>query len=158
MPANLSELSYIIFTSGSTGTPKGVAISHLGACNTCLDINERFAIGAGDVVLSLAALSFDLSVYDLFGVLAAGGSVAMPHPKQGANPEHWLELLEERQVTVWNTAPPVMTALLEYVRVDDEAAVRFRNLPLRVVMLSGDFCPKVRVPARPPFSPAASSL
>lgn len=35
-----------------------------------------------------------------------------------------------------------MTALLEYVRVDDEAAVRFRQLPLRIVMLSGDFCPK----------------
>ena len=138
----ISELAYIIFTSGSTGTPKGVAISHMGACNTCRDINERFGIGPSDAVLSLAALSFDLSVYDLFGVLAVGGRVVMPDPGQGANPEHWLDLLERQAVTVWNTAPPVMTSLLEYVRVDDEAARRFGALPLRVVMLSGDFCPK----------------
>ena len=136
------EIAYIIFTSGSTGVPKGVAIAHLGACNTCRDINQRFGVGPSDVVLSLAALSFDLSVYDLFGVLATGGQLVMPDPAQGANPEHWLDLLEQHAVTVWNTAPPVMTALLEYVRVDDEAASRFGSLPLRVVMLSGDFCPK----------------
>ena len=40
----LGDLGYIIFTSGSTGVPKGVAISHRGACNTCIDINDRFKV------------------------------------------------------------------------------------------------------------------
>ena len=42
----LGDLGYIIFTSGSTGVPKGVAISHRGACNTCIDINDRFKVCA----------------------------------------------------------------------------------------------------------------
>ena len=48
--ASVSDLAYIIYTSGSTGRPKGVMISHRGVCNTCLDINERWGVGEGDVV------------------------------------------------------------------------------------------------------------
>ena len=44
-------------------------------------------------------------------------------------------------MTVWNTAPPVMVALLESLRADGAALARFAALPLRLVMLSGDFCP-----------------
>ena len=43
-----------------------------------MDMNERFGVTAKDKVLSLAALSFDLSVYDIFGVMAAGGKLIMP--------------------------------------------------------------------------------
>ncbi len=136
----LEKLGYIIFTSGSTGEPKGVAISHHGASNTCKDINQRWRVGEGDAVLALASLSFDLSVYDLFGVLAGGGRLVMPDPGS-PDPEMWLRLLEEQRVTVWNTAPPVMVALLESLRADGAARARFAALPLRLVMLSGDFCP-----------------
>ena len=63
-------LAYVLFTSGSTGNPKGVAIEHRSAVNTILDINRRFRITEQDVGLALASLSFDLSVYDIFGLLA----------------------------------------------------------------------------------------
>ena len=80
----LSDLAYIIFTSGSTGKPKGVMIPHSGGSNTCIDMNERFGVTAKDSVLSLAALSFDLSVYDIFGVMARGGTLVMPdHERKG---------------------------------------------------------------------------
>ncbi|MCW2482933.1 AMP-binding protein, partial [Candidatus Symbiopectobacterium sp. NZEC135] len=71
--------AYLIYTSGSTGTPKGVVMSHRAAWNTLADINHRFAVGAQDAMLALANLSFDLAVYDLFGVLAAGGRLVYPH-------------------------------------------------------------------------------
>ena len=104
-PNHPDDLAYIIFTSGSTGEPKGVAIAHRGASNTCRDLNGRWGVGAGDAVLGLASLSFDLSVFDLFGVLAGGGRLVLPAP--GApDPEAWLASLEAQQVTVWNTAPP----------------------------------------------------
>lgn len=64
-----TQPAYIIYTSGSTGTPKGVVISHRGALNTCCDINTRYQVGPHDRVLALSALHFDLSVYDIFGVL-----------------------------------------------------------------------------------------
>src|SRR5262249_34416622 len=69
------DLAYVIYTSGSTGVPKGVMIDHRGAVNTILDINQRFAVGPHDRVLALSSLSFDLSVYDIFGTLAAGGTI-----------------------------------------------------------------------------------
>jgi acyl transferase domain-containing protein/non-ribosomal peptide synthetase component F len=75
------DLAYVIFTSGSTGSPKGVMIDHRGAVNTVLDVNRRFRIGPRDRSLALSALSFDLSVWDLFGPLAAGGAVVFPEPR-----------------------------------------------------------------------------
>ena len=64
-----TDLAYVIYTSGSTGTPKGVMIDHHGAINTLTDINERIKLSSKDRVLALSSLSFDLSVFDIFGTL-----------------------------------------------------------------------------------------
>ena len=72
------DLAYVIYTSGSTGTPKGVMIDHHGAINTLTDINERIKLSSKDRVLALSSLSFDLSVFDIFGTLSAGASLVMP--------------------------------------------------------------------------------
>ncbi|HZF07300.1 MAG TPA: amino acid adenylation domain-containing protein [Thermoanaerobaculia bacterium] len=131
------DLAYVIFTSGSTGVPKGVMIDHRGAVNTVVDVNRRFGIGSGDRVLALSALSFDLSVWDLFGVLAAGGTVVLPEPWAARDPSRWLELMLREGVTVWNSVPVLMEMLVEYL------AGRFERLPvtLRLVLLSGDWIP-----------------
>ena len=76
------DSAYVIYTSGSTGFPKGVMIDHRGAVNTVLDVNRRFGIGPGDRVLALSSLSFDLSVYDIFGSLAVGAPLILP-PRTG---------------------------------------------------------------------------
>ncbi|MBS0549799.1 MAG: AMP-binding protein, partial [Proteobacteria bacterium] len=65
-----SSLAYVIYTSGSTGEPKGVMIEHRAAVTTVAEINRRWAVGADDRVLGLSSLSFDLSVYDIFGPLS----------------------------------------------------------------------------------------
>jgi amino acid adenylation domain-containing protein len=138
LPANdAGDLAYVIYTSGSTGQPKGVAIDHRGAVNTVLDVNRRFAVGPGDRVLALSSLSFDLSVYDVFGVLAAGGAVVLPVADERRDPRHWLDLLEGAGVTLWNTVPALMELLVDY------AAESGRALPadLRLVMMSGDWIP-----------------
>jgi amino acid adenylation domain-containing protein len=129
--------AYVIFTSGSTGDPKGVIINHMGASNTCHDINERFAITSADRCLALSALGFDLSVYDIFGILGAGGSLVLPDPDHLRDPAHWLKLLERDHVTVWNSVPALMQMLVQYC--EDHQ----RRLPtsLRLVMLSGDWVP-----------------
>jgi acyl transferase domain-containing protein/non-ribosomal peptide synthetase component F/acyl carrier protein len=93
------DLAYVIYTSGSTGLPKGVMIDHRGAVNTILDINQRFGVKPEDRVLSLANLNFDLSVYDIFGTLAAGGTIVLPEADKTKDPAHWLELMIQEQVT-----------------------------------------------------------
>ncbi len=41
-----ADLAYLIYTSGSTGAPKAVMMTHDAACNTILDLNQRFNLGA----------------------------------------------------------------------------------------------------------------
>lgn len=136
-PGRPEDLAYVIYTSGSTGMPKGVMIDHRGAVNTILDVNKRFAVGADDKVLALSNLNFDLSVYDVFGLLAAGGTIVMPDATKAKDPAHWIEWLEAEQVTVWNTVPALMQMLVEYA-----SGQNARVAPsLRLVLLSGDWIP-----------------
>ena len=132
-----SDLAYVIYTSGSTGVPKGVMIDHLGAVNTIIDINQRFGVTARDRVLAVSALNFDLSVYDIFGILAAGGTMVMPTPGGAKDPTHWLSLIKAHQVTVWNSVPALMQMLVEYTSVQPTLL----NPTLRLVLLSGDWLP-----------------
>jgi amino acid adenylation domain-containing protein len=131
------DLAYVIYTSGSTGLPKGVMIDHRGAVNTILDLNQRFAVTPQDRVLALSSLGFDLSVYDIFGLLAAGASVVIPEARAAQDPAHWAELTRRERVTIWNTVPALMKMLVEYLAGRGE-----RLTPsLRLVMLSGDWLP-----------------
>ncbi|CAM5281418.1 hypothetical protein GCM10010329_78900 [Streptomyces spiroverticillatus] len=131
------DLAYVIFTSGSTGQPKGVMIDHRAAANTLQDLNDRFAVGPSDRVLALSALSFDLSVYDVFGTLAAGAAVVVPAQDRGHDPLHWDELVRRHGVTVWNSVPALMQAWTE-ARADREPG---GDSPVRLVLLSGDWIP-----------------
>jgi nonribosomal peptide synthetase protein BlmIV len=127
--------AYVIFTSGSTGVPKGVTIDHRGAVNTILDINNRFGLCPGDRVLGLSSLSFDLSVFDIFGTLAAGGTLVLPDPVRQRDPGHWLDLIRRWDVTVWNSVPALLGLAL------DQAQGEPRLGSLRLALLSGDWIP-----------------
>jgi len=135
--AGPEDLAYVIFTSGSTGMPKGVAIQHRAVVNTLFDINQRFEVGPEDRVLALSALSFDLSVYDIFGVHGAGGAVVVPEEDSLRDPGHWLELLSRHRVTLWDTVPALMQMLVDYA----ETSPPPQPPPLRLVMMSGDWIP-----------------
>ena len=151
-----TALAYLLYTSGSTGTPKGVSCHHLGAVNTCDHLNEKFAIGSGDKTFGISSLSFDLSVYDIFGILAAGGCVVVPRQSgqvmwerdrpatQNAlpsnslvNPADWLAALWRHRVSVWNTVP----AFVELLVAQCEGSGQSLPSCLRVVMMSGDWIP-----------------
>lgn len=132
-----TDLSYVIFTSGTTGRPKGVAIDHRGALNTVVDINERFGVGSSDRVLSLSALTFDLSVYDIFGVLSVGGAVVMPEPSGLRDPAHWHELATAHDVTLWNTVPALADIYCTYL----QQVAQTSDPRLRTVLMSGDWIP-----------------
>ncbi len=136
-PVDPDDLAYVIYTSGSTGTPKGVMISHRSALNTIADVNRRFGVSDQDRVLGLAALGFDLSVYDLFGPLAEGGAVVLPAPERRGDPSHWAELVTEHGVTLWNSVPAQMGMLADYLTAVPSAA----PASLRLAMLSGDWIP-----------------
>ncbi|MGC2777761.1 MAG: amino acid adenylation domain-containing protein [Bradyrhizobium sp.] len=131
-----SDIAYVIYTSGSTGNPKGVVIAHEAALNTILDINERCQIGASDRVYALSSLSFDLSVYDIFGPLSAGAAIVLPGRAETADQGKWTTAIRRWTVTVWNSVPALFDLLV------DEALEMQAPLPsLRIAMLSGDWIP-----------------
>lgn len=133
---NIKSSAYVIFTSGTTGEPKGVEITHESAVNTINDINQRFYIGKKDVCFAISELSFDLSVYDIFGMLAAGGTIVIPKQKDRKAADRWLEYIKREKVTVWNSVPAIYEMLLTVAEAESE------ELPLEKILLSGDWIHK----------------
>ncbi|WP_053926511.1 hybrid non-ribosomal peptide synthetase/type I polyketide synthase [Streptomyces chattanoogensis] len=134
--AEPDNIAYVIFTSGSTGQPKGVVIEHRAALGTLQDVEERFGIGPADRVLGLSALNFDLSVFDIFGTLAAGGTLVLPRPDQLRDPQAWSELVRRHDVTVWNSVPALLQMMADHLEGREETVPS-----LRTIMLSGDWIP-----------------
>lgn len=137
-PATRPEnLAYILYTSGSTGQPKGVAVNHRSVANLVADINRRYRVGAQDRAFGISHFNFDLSVYDIFGLLAAGGAIVLPDHDKVADPAHWAALAERHSVTLWNSVPAIVQMLADHC----DAAARALPAALRLVMMSGDRIP-----------------
>ncbi|MDJ1133696.1 non-ribosomal peptide synthetase [Streptomyces iconiensis] len=136
-PANgPGELAYIMYTSGSTGSPKGVMIEHAAALNTVLDINRRVRLGPDDRVFGISSLSFDLSVWDVFGTLGTGAALVLPAACEHPDPEMWADTAFALGATVWNSVPALAEMLVEVL------AQRGSGVPpVRVFLLSGDWIP-----------------
>jgi amino acid adenylation domain-containing protein/non-ribosomal peptide synthase protein (TIGR01720 family)/FkbM family methyltransferase len=139
LPAQTSpeDFAYIIFTSGSTGTPKGVIVSHQPVINLIDWVNRTFDINSSDRVLFVTSLCFDLSVYDVFGLLAAGGSIRVVSEPDVRDPERLLHMLTTESITFWDSAPAALQQLVPFF-----PATRFpRGNKLRLVFMSGDWVP-----------------
>ena len=146
-------LAYVIYTSGSTGKPKGVAVRHRAACNTLDWVNETFAVGPSDRLLFVTSPSFDLSVYDVFGILGAGASLVVATDEQLADPTFLVELLDSGEITFWDSAPAFLQQLTPFwaesqcpESLDPPESLEARDpsaasLGLRLIFLSGDWVP-----------------
>ncbi|MFG2652233.1 amino acid adenylation domain-containing protein [Streptomyces sp. NPDC048436] len=131
------DLAYIIYTSGSTGRPKGVMIEHRAALNTVMDINERLGLGPDDRVFGISSLAFDLSVWDVFGTLAAGAALVVPAPAPLPDPIAWAAAAQRHGVTVWNSVPALAEMIVEVA----EERPELTPAAIRAFLLSGDWVP-----------------
>ncbi|MBI3687540.1 MAG: amino acid adenylation domain-containing protein [Actinobacteria bacterium] len=132
-----TDPAYVIWTSGSTGEPKGVTVDHRGVVNLVLDVNERFGIGPDDRLLAISGLHFDASIYDVFGVLAAGAAVVLPDHFERAQPDRWVDLIAAESVTLWNSVPALMEMIVGQAEIRTDAPLS----SVRLAVLSGDWIP-----------------
>lgn len=133
---NSDDLAYIIFTSGSTGMPKGVMVAHKPVINLIEWITKTHHVGAKDRVLFITSLSFDLSVYDIFGLLAVGGSIRIASAEEIAEPAELYRILRDEPITYWDSAPAAMQQIVPFFENSCE-----RTPTLRLVYFSGDWIP-----------------
>lgn len=132
-----ANLAYLIYTSGSTGTPKGIAVTHGGVVNNIMDLNQRFNVGPGDSALVVSSLSFDMCVYEVLGLLAAGGSIVLPSIVGERDPAHWADLIMQHHISVWNSAPSLLALLVDYAQ--QRSWINLSSL--RLALLGGDWIP-----------------
>jgi amino acid adenylation domain-containing protein len=118
------QAAYAIYTSGSTGTPKGVIIRNSAAVARVSWALAAYSTEALAGVLAATSLCFDLSVFEIFVPLSAGGAVILADDALALP-----DLPAASAVTLVNTVPSAMTEL-----------VRSGALPrsVRVVNLAGE--------------------
>ncbi len=132
-----TDLAYILFTSGSTGQPKGVMLSHASAfcfldwCKGALgpwEENDRFA--------SHAPFHFDLSVFDIFAACRNGATLVLIGENLGRDPARLGDFLATRPISVWYSAPTILSLLTEHGRLDRPGFVA-----PRLVLFAGEVFP-----------------
>jgi amino acid adenylation domain-containing protein len=136
------DIAYVIHTSGSTGEPKGIAVQHRPAANLVDWINRTFEVGPEDRGLFITSLCFDLSVYDIFGLLAVGGTVHVATREELGDPDHLVDVLRTGGITLWDSAPAALVQLAPLFPAVPDLSSRLRR-----VLLSGDWIP-VTLPDR----------
>ncbi|HEV7587077.1 MAG TPA: amino acid adenylation domain-containing protein, partial [Longimicrobium sp.] len=75
--ATPENLAHVIFTSGSTGGPKGVEIEHRAAGAMLVWMRGLLDDAQRAGVLASTSVSFDVSVAEIFGTLAWGGTLVL---------------------------------------------------------------------------------
>ncbi|QUH28821.1 non-ribosomal peptide synthetase [Vallitalea guaymasensis] len=132
------DIAYIIYTSGSTGTPKGVVEKHQPAINLIEWVNNKFSINEKDQILFITSLCFDLSVYDIFGILASGGSIRIASKNEVKDAQKLLDIILEEPITFWDSAPAALQQLVPLISEDKELVKNYR---FRLIFQSGDWIP-----------------
>ncbi|CAO3403334.1 non-ribosomal peptide synthase/polyketide synthase [Azospirillum palustre] len=122
LPVNRAEdAAYVIYTSGSTGRPKGVVIEHRNA-SALIDWALRlYRPEQLQGVLASTSVCFDLSVWEFFVTLSAGGHVVMAD-----NALALPDLPARDRVCLINTVPSAIAGLLRSGGIP--AGVRTINL------------------------------
>jgi amino acid adenylation domain-containing protein len=125
------NLAYVTYTSGSTGQPKGVLSTHRGAVSYIDFVLREYEVGPASVVLQVAALSFDASVRDILGPLAAGARVVLVREDEARNPGALLARIREHRVdTILSMVPTLFRALAQAAREDELPWSALRSLVL----------------------------
>ncbi|MBB5940179.1 non-ribosomal peptide synthetase, partial [Streptomyces zagrosensis] len=111
--AGPDHAAYITYTSGSTGRPKGVLVQHGGIANRVAWLIGRQGLGADDRVLQKTVVTFDAAALELFGPLAAGGTVVMAPEGVESDPALLVKTVAAQRVTVLQGVPSVLRLLVD---------------------------------------------
>ncbi len=114
-----------LFTSGTTGTLKAAQHSQASYAAICHNVLLNLVtVAPGDAMLHAASLIHASGVFVLPFWLRGGKTVIM----SGFEPEHYLKLIEEHQITAINLVPTMLQMLLEHPLFDQIDTRRLRQV------------------------------
>ncbi|MCP4152393.1 MAG: amino acid adenylation domain-containing protein, partial [bacterium] len=110
-----STLAYVIYTSGSTGKPKGVLVTHNSLVNFVFGMSRRFEdnFSHTDKCLSLTAISFDVSVAEIFIPLSFGSTMVLMPDANIFDVDNLAGMLLDESITFTYIPPSLLTAVFE---------------------------------------------
>ncbi|RZK99379.1 MAG: amino acid adenylation domain-containing protein, partial [Rubrivivax sp.] len=118
LPPHPDQAAYVIYTSGSTGEPKGVVVTQAGMLNNQLSKLPYLGLGPDDVIAQTASQSFDISVWQLLAGLLCGAGIEIVPDEVARDPGALLALVRERGITVLQSVPSMIQAMLAREPVD----------------------------------------
>ncbi|MEL7144968.1 MAG: amino acid adenylation domain-containing protein, partial [Bacteroidota bacterium] len=109
----IKKSAFVIYTSGSTGQPKGMSITHHSMMDYILTFLDHFSVKPEDCVVQQAALSFDISVEEIFSAMISGASLLIM-PDAGRDVEYIVQAIEKHKATILSTTPLVLNEINKY--------------------------------------------
>ncbi|MEA3642767.1 MAG: amino acid adenylation domain-containing protein [Lamprobacter sp.] len=129
--------AYLMFTSGSTGTPKGVVIAQQSLLNFTRWCQQDLHIGPDEVLTNINPMHFDNAVFDFYGALLAGATLAPMGEALTKNPRHLIKAVAAAGCTLWFSVPSLLVYMLRL------RALEPGDLPqLRRMLFGGEGFPK----------------
>ncbi len=106
-------LAYVLYTSGSTGKPKGVAVPHRALVNFLSSMQKTPGLKAGDRLLAVTTLSFDIAGLELFLPLTVGARVVLATKEQAGDGSDLARIIRDDAINVMQATPTTWRLLLQ---------------------------------------------
>ncbi|WP_121810367.1 non-ribosomal peptide synthetase [Mucilaginibacter kameinonensis] len=107
------DLAYILYTSGSTGMPKGVQIGQHSLVNFLYSMQKEPGMTAGDKLLAVTTISFDIAGLELFLPLLSGAQVIIADTATAKDGRALLDIIRAEGITTMQATPYTWRIMLE---------------------------------------------
>ncbi|RAV12747.1 non-ribosomal peptide synthetase [Mycolicibacterium sp. GF69] len=132
--------AYLIYTSGSTGLPKGVPVPHRPVAEYFVWFKADYEIDDSERLLQVASPSFDVSIAEIFGMLACGGRLVIPRPDGLRDVGYLTELLHDEGITSMHFVPSLLGLFLSLPGVNQWRTLQ--RVPIGGEALPGELADK----------------
>jgi mycobactin peptide synthetase MbtE len=139
-PMRPENTAYLIYTSGSTGLPKGVPVSHRPIAEYFAWFGPEYQVSQDDRLLQVASQSFDVSIGEIFGMLAAGARLVIPRPGGLSDIGYLTDLLRNEGITSMHFVPSLLGLFLSLPGVNEWRTLQ--RVPIGGEALPGEIADK----------------